>query len=247
MSINEIFLKSDSKPSYTERNGLIHLNLTESVGHMKGGSVQDNIIHLNLSENTPQALKGGSAKKEDSTEYFNRLASKIVSKATGGFSANVVTKTDDTFLSSETINEIKMVGGAKSTKTFNFMDFKEHLKRSVASKLEKDDDEDDFDIDDDEDDDDELFGDTDDDDDTDEETDELDDENEEEEEIKAMRKSDERVIKKHGVKRSGTSRPHVDSESMRLSDDDNEFVLSASASSPKLMAYRKVGQGRRFI
>lgn len=244
---NGIFLKPDSKASYTNNNGVINLNLTESLalnmnGGKRGGFMNDNLIHLEFSEDTPLALNGGG--KEDSTEFFDRIANKITSKLTGGFIGNVNVKDTDDFLTSETINNINLVGGNKS-ETFNFSSFKKHLARASA---QKDDDFEENEEDDDEEDDDELFKDSDDE----------EDEEDDDDIVAAMEKSADRENSKHSfpvAKRSkrfnsiGKLRdPSDSSESLTLSDDDTaDYELSASAESPKLMAYRKVGQGRRFL
>jgi hypothetical protein len=164
MNSQDIFIKNSS---YEEKNGIIHLNLSES--NQYGGNLDNNIIHLSISTdnfNNNLYQNGGTS---DSSDYFNKLAEKIVnSKITqnGGF--NVITTIDESselFLSSETINDIKnhsMSGGAKKNKTnlnFNFNDLKKHLLK-VSDELQggsdvEDDDEDIFE-DDDEDEDDEL-------------------------------------------------------------------------------------------
>lgn len=272
---NGIFLRPDNKASYTEKNGVINLNLTESLAinltggtykmdnypakdkHMVGGVMNDNLIHLEFSEDTPLALKGGK-NKEDSTEYFDRIASKITSKLSGGSKSQLkggfmgsanVTDTDD-FLTSETINNLNLVGGKQGkSETFNFNAFKTHLARATAKT-------DDFGIDeDDEDDEDDLFGDTDD---EDKDEDEDDEDENGDPIIRALENSVKNGNKgntftdfstKRANRNIGTLKdPSDSSESLSLSDNDNDdYELSASAESPKLMAYRKVGQGRRFL
>ena len=281
---NGIFLRPDSKAYYTNKNGKVNLNLSESVNintnerGQRGGKMNDNLIHLEFSEDASVSLKGGNKNIEDSTEYFERIANKITSKlvggclpaqdkaikvpAKGGFMGVSGVKNSDDFLTSESINNINLVGGSHKPETFNFSSFKRHLarassnysnnddsslsassdKRQLARALVSDDD------DDDEDDDDKLFDSTDDDDDDDD--DEI---------IQAMTKSATRENNKHSLpvhslnraKRNNNTvrefkNPSESSDSLNLSDDNN-YEISASAESPKLMAYRKVGQGRRFI
>jgi hypothetical protein len=152
MISQDIFIKQ-TKNLFEEKNGVININFTESL--QKGGNYSDNIIHISLSSSSAAELaqNGGSS---DTSDYFNRLAEKIVNKSKsqkGGF--DIKTKIDDSsdiFLSSETINEIKngtnLVGGSKK-KQFNFNELKNHLKRTIQGDLsggsDKDDDEDDED------------------------------------------------------------------------------------------------------
>lgn len=186
MNNTEIFLKSDNKPSYFEKNGIITLNFTET---QHGGVIKDNIVRLDLSENTPFKLSGGNEVKfsEDSTEYFNRIANKITSTLTGGsidinnFIGKAKASADDNsdFLTSDTINEINMTGGGDSK--FNLSSFKRHLARVSNDK-------DDFPSDEDEDDDDDLFNESDDEDD-----DDLLNESEEDEILQEIQKTGDRL------------------------------------------------------
>lgn len=261
MNDNEIFLRPKLNASKKDNNELIHLDLTESVSYnlinLKGGVVQDNLIHLEFSEDTPLKLnlKGGNH-TSDSTEYFNRIAKKITSNLSGGninnkFIGNAMTtKENDDFLSSETINEINMVGGKHTENTFNFSSFKKHLQGDSRAKSNTKSPDEFESSDDDDDDDDELFKDSD---------DEEDEEEEEDEIIKEINESSEnrnknklqshtrRPVASSRREYAGVRQPSDSSESLTLSNDNNNFELSASASTPKLMSYRKVGQGRRFI
>ena len=171
MDLQDIFIHGNT---YEEKNGIIHLNLSDSK--QSGGNLNDNIIHLSLTSTNNNLYQNGGA--TDSSDYFNKLAEKIVnSKITqqdGGF--NVITTVDESseiFLSSETINDIKnttMSGGGKKNKlNFNFNDLKKHLLKVSEEFSGGSDNEDDDIFEDDEDDEDdaeeneirELFNDTD--------------------------------------------------------------------------------------
>jgi len=60
---------------------------------------------------------------------------------------------------------------------------------------------------------------------------------------------DNKDIKERHVRGHYAPSSSASSESLHLTDEDEDedYALSASADSPKLMAYRRVGQGRRFL
>jgi len=280
MNSNDIFMKH-TKPLYQDINNVININFSESEAVQRGGdgsAYSDNVINIafSASEKLPakHGQQGGS--NTETSEYFNKLASKIVNNVSrsqnGGF--NVKTSPEnptesDFFLSSETINNINsntLSGGAASKKTFNFESLKRHIKRAVEldggseekhKKSHKKDDLDDDDDEDDEDDDsdDDLFEDGSDDEDDEE------DEDEEDKRVTVLPTISDKIHVKVGKRQTkhnkshsaSNSESHSGSESLSLNMDDSteQFRLSDSAATPELMSYRsvdkkKVMSGSRF-
>ncbi len=270
MSSNDIFMKSEVKPLFTDINNVIKINFSESA--QAGGNYTDSIIHLSFTDSKLAPIQAGGA--DDTSEYFNRIASKIMNKMgsqSGGFSVNTQSNASDSdiFLSSETINQIDVQeGGAtqKQKKTFNFNALKKHLlnvdlEGGSEEKKNKHDDDDDDELelfDDDEDDD--IFEDSDDEDDEDENDEDSDDKIIKEMEH-TMSESNKAGFETHS-KRATNSRVaklynSQDSESLELSDNISEspsgsaslslensdsFQMSESISSPQLMTYRRVNK-----
>jgi hypothetical protein len=252
MNSQDVFIKSNT---YELKNGIIHLNLSES--NQNGGNINDNIIHLSIStDNVNDTLyqNGGAS---DTSDYFNKLAEKIVnSKITqkGGF--NVITTVDESseiFLSSETINEIKntsMTGGAKKNKSlnFNFNDLKRHLLK-VSEELQggsddedEDEDEDIFDDDTDDEDEDEekeikkLFEDTDNSDSQSLENFFKEKQTAEEKDIKKISKSHKISMESHRTKKPQQKRSNDDDEDENEteSDDDLDIDLDSDDEDDKM-------------
>lgn len=271
MSFNDIFMKSEVKPLFTDVNNVIKINFSESA--QAGGNYTDSIIHLSFTDSKVVPIQAGGA--DDTSEYFNRIASKIMNKMgsqSAGFSINTQSNASDSdiFLSSETINQIEAQdGGAthKQKKTFNFNSLKKHLlkvdldggseEKKSSSKKDDDDELELFD----EDEDDDIFEDLDDD------SDEVDDEDDEDSDDKIIKDMEHSVseVNKSGLqthsKRSTTRAAKLhnshDSESLELSEKDSEsssgsaslsldksdsFQMSESISSPQLMTYRRVNK-----
>ena len=273
MSSN-IFINS-KKPLYNKKNNVININFTESeVGlNQNGGNLKTIDVTFSTTEpiRNPRILKGGSL---DTSEYFNNIANKFISKQNGGFNINTKIQSNsesDIFLSSETINDIKNVQSGGGSKHFNFNSLKNHLSRAIQldggsessiqsmdknkNKNKKNDSDSDFDNDSDEDD--SLFDDEDDDDE--DETDKLDG--------KVLKMVDI-PVKTPVVSRSKSKHSKSESDSIFLnsslsdtseqlsqtSKDESEshnYELSLSVSTPQLMSYRNVNKntvisGKRY-
>ena len=199
MNSNDIFMRS-TKPIVEYNGSVVNVNLSETEQNkklQKGGAYSDNFVYIALSTEPgnkppkhgkmPVYQTGGAT--SDTSEYFNRLANKIVNNVStqkGGFNVKTTPSTNDSefFLSSETINDINAVkvdqfGGAKK-KTFDFDSLKQHIRKAVELSGGSDDDKDE-----DDDSEDKLFEDSDDEDEDEE------DEDSDDEIIKEMHKSSE--------------------------------------------------------
>lgn len=256
MSSNDIFLKSDTKPMYTDINNVIKINFTESS--QAGGNYSDNLIHISFSDSQVAPIQSGG--NEDTSEYFNKIANKIMNKMgsnqAGGFSINTPTSVSDSeiFLSSETINQINVQAGGgrtqlsknKQSKTFNFSSLKKHLlnmdlvggsdsesdqKNKNNKKYDSEDNDDDLELFEDSDDDDDIFEDSDDDD-----EDEFDEDNSEDKITRDMDKIVEESETASSIMPSHSKRPvkknrYSESESLKLSESESESESASHSES----------------
>ena len=146
MNKNDIFIKHTNN-HFIDENNVINIKFSDS-NQSGGGIVRDNIYNMNDLSITSSEFKNKLTQNggfSETSEYFNRLAEKIVNKTkelpsnfnnTGGFIVD--TKIDDSsdiFLSSDTIRDIKatsITGGAKKyNNTFDFNSLKNHLRKVV--------------------------------------------------------------------------------------------------------------------
>ena len=176
MNPNDIFMRT-TKPFVEQNGNVVNINLSETEQNkkQKGGAYSDNYVYIALSTESankpPRHNKlsvhqnGGKHDQKheqkhdqnavsDTSEYFNRLANKIVNDVSqkGGFNVKTTPASSDSefFLSSETIRDINsgntnsnQFGGAKK-KTFDFDSLKNHIRKAVElSGGSSDDDEDD--------------------------------------------------------------------------------------------------------
>jgi hypothetical protein len=95
---------------------------------LNGGKIENNVLELSF---TPEKTNNTDNTASNTTEYFNKLASKIVNNISttqkGGFNVETNhTNSTDFFLSSDTIQQINQDGGSNFNKQFI-----KHLKRAV--------------------------------------------------------------------------------------------------------------------